>query len=47
MGSPSYISLLSRIEPQNVNQYSKDESWFKAMNEELDEIEKNNTWKFF
>ena len=45
MGSPSYLALLSTIEPQNVNQASKDECWIKAMNEELDQIEKNNTWE--
>ena len=30
-------SLLSSIEPRNVIEASKDESWVKAMNEELDE----------
>ena len=44
VGSPSYLALLSTIEPQNVNQASKNECWVKAMDEELDQIEKNNTW---
>ena len=38
-------SLLSSIEPRNVIEASKDESWVKAMNEELDQIEKNQTWE--
>ena len=41
----SYLELLSSIEPQNVNEASKDECWVKAMNEEIDEIEKNDTWE--
>ena len=45
VGSPRYITFLSTIEPQNVNQASKDECWIQAMNEELDQIEKNNTWE--
>ena len=44
VGSPSYLEFLSTIEPQNVNQARKDECWIQAMNEELDQIEKNHTW---
>ena len=33
------------IEPKNFEEASKDEDWVKAMNEELDQIEKNNTWE--
>eukprot|EP00253_Pinus_taeda_P033535 PITA_33535 len=40
-----YLALLSSIEPQNVNEACKDECWVKAMNEELEQIEKNNTWE--
>ena len=40
----SYLVLLSSTEPKNVNETCKDECWFKAMNEELQQIEKNNTW---
>eukprot|EP00253_Pinus_taeda_P033257 PITA_33257 len=41
----SYLALLSSIEPQNVNEACKDECWVKAMNEELEQIENNNTWE--
>eukprot|EP00253_Pinus_taeda_P020170 PITA_20170 len=41
----SYLALLSSIEPQNVREACKDECWVKAMDEELDHIEKNNTWE--
>ena len=43
MGSSSYLAFLSTIEPHNFNQASKDECWVQAMNEELDQIEKNHT----
>ena len=33
------------IEPKNFEEASEDEYWVKAMNEELDQIEKNNTWE--
>ena len=39
----SVYSLLSQIEPKNVAKAVKDESWVKAMNEELDQIKKNQT----
>jgi len=38
-------SLLSSIEPKNVAEASQDESWIKAMDEELNQIEKNQTWE--
>ena len=41
----SYLALLSSTEPQNVNEACKDECWVKTMNEELEKIEKNNTWE--
>ena len=41
----SYLVLLSSVEPQNVNEACKYECWVKAMNEELEQIEKNNTWE--
>ena len=31
--------------PKNFEESSEDEDWVKAMNEELDHIEKNNTWE--
>ena len=41
----SYLALLSSNKPQNVNEACKDECWVKATNEELEQIEKNNTWE--
>jgi hypothetical protein len=38
-------ALLSLIEPKTFAEASKDEDWIKAMNEELDQIEKNQTWE--
>ena len=32
------------IEPKNFEEASEDEDWIRSMNEELDKIEKNNTW---
>ena len=40
-----YIAMLSQIEPKKFEEASKDKYWVKAMNEELDQIEKNNTWE--
>ena len=33
------------MEPNTFEEASEDEDWVKAMNEELDQIEKNNTWE--
>eukprot|EP00253_Pinus_taeda_P018607 PITA_18607 len=41
----SYLVLLSSTEPQNVKEACKDECWVKAMDEELEQIEKNNAWE--
>ena len=38
-----HISLLSKIEPKDFDQASRDKSWTKAMEEEISQIEKNNT----
>jgi transposase InsO family protein len=38
-------AMLSLIEPKTFAEASKDEDWIKAMNEELDQIEKNQTWE--
>jgi hypothetical protein len=40
-----HLKLLSTIEPNNFEEASKDEFWNKAMNEELDQIENNDTWE--
>ena len=39
--------MLSQIEPKKFEEASKDKYWVNAMNEELDQIEKNNTWELF
>jgi hypothetical protein len=36
---------MSMVEPKNFDEASKDDHWVKAMNDELDQIEKNNTWE--
>ena len=41
-----HLALLSTIEPNSFEEASKDEFWKKAMDEELDQIEKNDTWDF-
>eukprot|EP00253_Pinus_taeda_P007263 PITA_07263 len=41
----SYLALLSSSKPQNVDEACRDECWVKAMNEELEQIGKNNTWE--
>jgi hypothetical protein len=37
--------LLSKIEPKNFAQASEDKHWVNAMKEELNQIEKNETWE--
>jgi hypothetical protein len=41
----SHIDFISILEPKNFNEANKDDHWVKAMNDELDQIEKNNTWE--
>ena len=36
---------MSTIEPNCFEEATKDEFWNKAMDEELDQIEKNDTWE--
>jgi hypothetical protein len=33
------------VEPKNFNEAIKDINWLESMNEELDQIEKNDTWE--
>jgi hypothetical protein len=40
-----HLALFFVIEPNSFEEASKDEFWNKAMDEELDQIEKNDTWK--
>jgi hypothetical protein len=47
MHSPeqTHLALSSTIEPNFFGESNKDEFWKKAMDEELDQIEKNDTWE--
>ena len=38
-------TLLSIVEPNKFTKARKSHEWVKAMNEELDHIEKNETWE--
>ena len=38
-------TLLSQVEPKSVEEAIQDKAWVKTINEELDQIEKNNTWE--
>jgi hypothetical protein len=37
------MAFVSMVEPNNFNEANKDVNWLKSMNEELDQIEKNDT----
>ena len=39
------MSLLSIVEPRNFEKSKDDEHWIKEMEEELSQIEKNETWE--
>jgi hypothetical protein len=41
----SHMAFISMMEPKNFNEAGKDDLWVKEMNDELDQIEKNNTWE--
>jgi hypothetical protein len=41
----THLTLLSKIEPNCFEEANKDEFWNKAMDEELNQIEKNDTWE--
>jgi hypothetical protein len=41
----THLALTLTIEPTYFEKARKDEFWNKAMNEELDQIEKNDTWE--
>jgi hypothetical protein len=40
-----YLALLSTIQPNSFEEASNDELWNKTMDEELDQIEKNDNWE--
>jgi hypothetical protein len=42
-----HLVLTSTIEPTYFEEANKDEFWNKAMDEELDQIENNDTWELF
>ena len=41
----THLTLSSTIEPTCFEEANKDEFWNKAMDEEMDQIEKNDTWE--
>jgi hypothetical protein len=41
----SHVALLSMNEPKNFDESSQHDDWIREMNEDLDQIEKNNTWE--
>ena len=40
----TYAFIFS-IEPKNINEACNDEYWMVAMNEELNQFERNNVWE--
>ena len=40
-----HLSLLSIVEPKDVEEAKRNKHWIKAMEEELSQIEKNDTWE--
>ena len=38
------MTFLSQIEPKNINEAIEDESWILAMQEELNQFERNKVW---
>ena len=39
------FSLLSKIDPKNFSQASEDKHWINSRKQELNQIEKNETWE--
>jgi hypothetical protein len=39
------IALLSHIDPSSIKEACKDENWVNSIKEELDQIEKHQTWE--
>ena len=40
-----HVVFLSMTEPKNFDEANNHDDWIRVMNEELDQIEKNNTWE--
>jgi hypothetical protein len=41
----SHVYFLSMVEPKLSYESNQHDDWLRSMNEELDQIEKNNTWE--
>jgi hypothetical protein len=41
----SHVAFLSMIEPKKIYEASQHDDWIRDMNEELEQIEKSNTWE--
>ena len=41
----AHIAFLATFEPNSFEEASQNEQWVAAMNEELHQIEKNNSWE--
>jgi hypothetical protein len=41
----SHVAFLSMTKPTNFEEASQEEDWIREMNEEMDQIEKNNSWE--
>jgi hypothetical protein len=41
----SHMAFISMVEPKNINESIEYVNWLKSMNEELDQIEKNDNWE--
>jgi hypothetical protein len=41
----SHVAFLFMAEPKFFYEANQHNDWIRAMNEELDQIEKNNTWE--
>ena len=40
-----HLSLLSHIEPNSLNESKIDEQWVKDMVEDINQIDRNETWE--
>lgn len=45
MPKKGHLAFLSIVEPKKFEEANHDKHWIKAMEEELDQIENNKTWK--
>ena len=40
-----HATFISQIEPKHIDEAMQDENWVKAMQEELNQFQKNDVWK--